>query len=97
MRSRTNSGVTRTCVSTEVTRFLRMSGLDPSFNCKTSEARGRYRETNGNRVDVNDPERANRTPLHSSTDQSPARVRSNWHPVGRKRARRSPSEADGRE
>jgi hypothetical protein len=30
---------------------------------KSSEARRRYRETNGNRVDVNDPGRANRTPL----------------------------------
>lgn len=67
--------VTRACISKGVTRFLRMSGLDPSFNCKSSEARRRYQETNGNRgADADDLE-SDIDPVpgepHADTVQSP--------------------------
>jgi hypothetical protein len=48
--------VTRACISKGVTRFLRMSGLEPSWNCKSSVARRHYQQTNGRRVDQDDTE-----------------------------------------
>jgi hypothetical protein len=40
-------GVTRACISKDVTRVLRLTGLEPNWGLKTTENRQTYQRTNG--------------------------------------------------
>jgi hypothetical protein len=42
-------GVTRACISKDVTRVLRLTGLDPAWGLKSADDRQTYSRTNGHR------------------------------------------------